>query len=811
MENKFAEVILPLALKGTFTYSVPDTLRDSIKIGCRVEVQFGNSRFYSGLIESVHNTPREGIKIKEIIDIIDEKPLIDKIHIAFWKWIASYYSCSLGEVMNAALPSALKLNSQTLLVPGFAINEAQNDLTDDEFLLWEALQQQDSISLDMARTIVGKKQITKILETLIYKGIAELREELKEKYKAVKIRYLSVLEPYKNKPELAFSLIDKSETQTNAFLSIVQRKQEYIPARELLNNPLIKNHAIKGLISKEIIKAEYLELSRISDKTDNFENDIQMSPQQQTAYDSLYSEWNNHNVALLHGVTGSGKTIIYKHLIEDTINEGGQVLYLLPEIALTTQIIKRIEKILDIPIQVYHSRENIQKRVEIWTAAKENLPIIIGARSSIFLPFNNLKLIIIDEEHDNSFKQTDPAPRYNARDTAIILGQIMNAKILLGTATPSLESYFNVKNNKYGYVELKERFGSASLPEIELVDLKKTRKQKSMKGPFSFYLLEEMRNTLDNKQQIIIFQNRRGFAPATQCEVCGWNQECHQCDVSMTYHKRMNELKCHYCSYTSPIPKECPACSSARLQLIGFGTEKIEEELDILFPGIKIGRIDSDNARSKKRLERILYKFETGELDIIIGTQMITKGLDFDNVGLVGIVNADQLLNFPDFRSAERAFQLMSQVAGRAGRKDKKGKVIIQTTQTENPIFKNILNSDFKSFYYREIKERAKYRYPPIYRNIKLEIKHKNLNILWRAAGLLSTQFQKNYKNSVLGPSEPMVSRVKNYFLLEFMFKPEKQGDLLERIKLHIHALMDKLASHPDFKGIRYKIDIDPY
>ncbi|TVQ43387.1 MAG: primosomal protein N' [Saprospirales bacterium] len=810
MKNTFAEIILPLALKGTFTYSVPDFLLNIVKPGCRVEVQFGRSRFYSGIVASIHQNPRDDIKLKEIIDIIDEKPIIDKAHLKFWKWVAEYYACSLGEVMNAALPSALKLNSQTLLIPGFAINEEHDNLPDDAFILWEALQQQDSISLDMARTIVGKKQITKTLESLIYKGIAELREELKDKYQPVKLRHVNLLEPYKTKPDLAFALLDKSEPQTNAFLAILQKKQEFVATNEILANPLIKEHAIKGLEKKGIIHSQYLEVSRIKEETDSFEGELELSPQQQSAYDGIYSAWNTQNVVLLHGVTGSGKTVIYKKLIENIVNEGGQVLYLLPEIALTTQIIKRIEKMLNLPVQVYHSRENIQKRVEIWKGAKDSIPLILGARSSLFLPFSNLKLIIVDEEHDNSFKQRDPAPRYNARDGALVLANIMKARVLLGTATPSLESYFNFKNNKYGYVQLNERFGSIGLPEVELVDLKKARSQKSMKGPFSFYLLEEMRKTLDSKRQIILFQNRRGFAPAIQCEVCSWTMECRQCDVSMTYHKKLSEMKCHYCSQTSTLPKECPACTSTRLKLMGFGTEKIEEELQILLPEIRIGRIDSDNARSKKRLEKIIYEFETGKLDVIIGTQMITKGLDFNNVGLVGIINADQILNFPDFRSAERAFQLMCQVAGRAGRKEKEGKVIIQTAQTEHPIFKDIMKSDFKSFYYREIRDRAKYHYPPVYRNIILEISHKDLNTLWRAASLLSNQFQKKYGNRVLGPAEPMVSRVKNQFLLEFMFKLEKQSTLLKLIKDHIHALMDTLSGQKEFRGLRFKIDVDP-
>nr|MBS0038107.1 primosomal protein N' [Saprospiraceae bacterium] len=807
----FAEVILPLPLRGTFTYLVPDHLEGRIIKGCRVEVQFGRSRFYSGLVHSLHNNEPRDIKIKEIIELIDEQPLVEDFHLKFWEWIANYYACSLGEVMNAALPSAMKLNSRSNLVPGFAIYEEHTDLTDDEFLLWEALQTNGEFSLDAARNILGKKHIAKPLETLLYKGIAELKEELVDKYKPVKQIHLKLKEEFQKDPGKAFKLTEKSEYQTNILLALLQQKDKPVLRSSLLANPEMKDHALKALIKKNIVDSFEKEMSRLKEENKEFEQSFQLSEMQKGAFDKMDTEWKENKVVLLHGVTGSGKTVLYREAIEETLNAGGQVLYLLPEIALTTQVIQRIEKILQAPVHLYHSRENIQKRVEIWNAAGKHIQVVMGARSAVFLPFHNLKLIIVDEEHDSSYKQRDPAPRYNARDAAVYLAHLTDARVVLGTATPSLESLYNAKSGKYGYVQLDERYGDANMPELEVIDIKECKKKKKMKGPFSDYLLEGIKEMWESGQQVILFQNRRGFAPTVQCEVCSWTYECHQCDVSMTYHKRMHEMKCHYCSHTTKIPEECPACGSVRLGFLGFGTEKIEEELELLLPGIKIDRMDSDSTRSKRALEQLLYNFENRKINVLIGTQMITKGLDFDNVGLVGIMNADQILNFPDFRSSERGFQLMTQVSGRAGRGAKKGRVVIQTSNPTHPVIKDVLNFNYKNFYYREIKERGKYHYPPFYRNFNLEIKHKDLNTLWKAARILKNQLSKEFSNRILGPTEPMVPRVRNYFILELMIKVEKEAELLARIKHRLFALLDHLCSLNEYKNLRFKLDVDPY
>lgn len=811
MERRYAEVILPLALKGTFTYLIPDHLQKEVETGRRVEVQFGRNRTYSAVVWGITDRAPVGVKIKEIIGVIDERPIVQNEHLEFWQWVSEYYACSLGEVMNAALPGAMKLHSQTKMVQGFAIREEHDDLSDEEYLLYEALLNNNELNLDEARAIVGKKHIAKSMERLIHKGIAELKEELIKKFKPVVLKHLALHKKFRKNPKKALELTDQSEHQTNALLAILQKKNEAIIQSQLLENPIVKEHAIRALIKKGIVDSFEKEVSRVKNANEAFASSLKLSETQSAAIQDIQSQWEDKQVVLLHGVTGSGKTVLYQEFIKETINQGGQVLYLLPEIALTSQIINRIEKSIDIAVEVFHSRENIQKRVELWKAANKDLKMVIGARSSLFLPFKNLQLIIVDEEHDSSYKQQNPAPRYNARDAAIYLGHLCGAKVLLGTATPSIESYYNVRIGKFGYSQLKDRYGGALLPEIELVNLKKCREQKKMKGPFTNYLLENIEQSWRDQKQIILFQNRRGYAPSINCSVCSWTYQCHQCDVSLTYHKRLREMKCHYCNHTTAIPQECPACGSTRLEMMGFGTEKVEDELEILLPGIKTDRMDSDTSRSKKNLEKILYNFDVGATDVLIGTQMITKGLDFENVGLVGILNADSLFKFPDFRAGERGFQLLTQVSGRAGRRQSPGKVIIQTSNPEHPIITDVLNANFHSFYHRELKDRGKYRYPPFYRNFHLQINHKDLNTLWKAARLIRDQLKKHFGNRLLGPTEPMVPRVRNFFLLDFMLKVEKNAEVLKAVKEVIDKTMDQLTSRDPFKSVRHKLDVDPY
>lgn len=804
-------MILPLPLRGTFTYRVSPDMIDAVSTGCRVEVQFGRNKIYSGLVRTLSNRSRSDIKIKSLLDVIDSEPIIGEEHFQFWEWMADYYACSVGEVMAAALPGALKLNSKTTLVRGFAFEEDnQDDLTDEAWLIREALMQKDEIGLDEARAIASRKNINKHLEQLIYKGIVELKEELIEKFKPSTEKHFVLTDEYLKDPQMALEATRNSEPQTNVVLALYQKKGESVARKSLLLRPEIKEHALKALEKKGIVTSFDKEVSRLSDQTNRFETSPVLSAIQLEAKSAIQEHWKEGRTVLLQGVTGSGKTVIYTKLIEEVLKEGQQVLYLLPEIGLTRQIISRMESTLNHQVHVYHSRENQNKRVEVWKAARDGAGLVIGARSSLFLPFKSLGLIIVDEEHDPSFKQQNPSPRYNARDAAVFLGHLTGAKVLLGTATPSLESFFNVRKGKYGHFRIDERFGAATLPEIALVDIKKLREEKKMKGPFSPHLLEGIEDALRQNKQVILFQNRRGYAPSIQCGNCSWTQQCHQCDVSLTLHKRLREMKCHYCNFSTALPEECPACGSTRLEVIGFGTEKIEEELELLLPDVNTARLDYDSTRTKKSLEKILYDFETGRVDVLIGTQMITKGLDFENVSLVGIINADQLLKFPDFRSAERAFQLLVQVGGRAGRGKNPGRVLIQTSNPGHPILKDVLDFDYKSFYFRELHERGKYHYPPFYRNFKLEIGHKDINVVWKAAGIIRDKLREKFNHRILGPAEPMVPRVKSYFLLEFMFKLEKDASLISNAKKYTIALLDHIKTKDPFKSLRVKLDIDP-
>ncbi len=809
-EVQYIQVLLPLPLKGTFTYFVPDELMPLVKIGCRVEVRFGRSKIYSGLVESFTDQPPEDYKIKPILDVLDDRPIVGELHLQFWKWIADYYGCSRGEVMAAALPGPMKLHSQSILVRGFAWDEEHDHLSDEAWLIREALTDHSEIDLDEARAIAGRKNIGKFLEELIYNGVVELKEELKEKFKPVSMRHYSIVPKYLKDPGKALDAAKNSNPQTAVLLTLFQKKDEPVPISRLKKNPEIKRHALDALEKKGIIESQKMPVSRLSSENKSFKKAPKLSEEQTQAILQIKESWKDKEVALLHGVTGSGKTVLYIELMKEVLDQGGQVLYLLPEIGLTQQIIKRIEASLDHPVHVFHSRENVQKKVEVWKAAMDDKGLIIGARSSVFLPCTNLKLIVVDEEHDPSYKQQNPAPRYHGRDAAIYLARLTGAKLLLGTATPSLESFFNVRKKKYGYCLLENRYGEAVLPETQLVNIKKARLEKRMKGPFSNELLEEIKSCVADQKQVILFQNRRGYSPSIQCAQCSWIQECHQCDVSMTLHMRMNEMKCHYCSHTANVPSECPACGSTRLEAIGFGTEKVEDELSLLMPDLKMARMDQDTTRSKKALHKLLYDFETGVIDVLVGTQMVTKGLDFENVGLVGVLNADQLFNFPDFRASERGFQMLTQVSGRAGRSNSPGKVLIQTGNPEHPILQDVLNADFKNFFYRELRDRGKYRYPPFYRNIKLEIKHKDLQVVWKAARIIKDKLEEKFGNRVLGPAEPMIPRIRSHYLLEFMFKVEKDAEMLTSTKIFTTALLDHVRTKDPFKSLKYKLDVDP-
>ncbi|MCB9301455.1 MAG: primosomal protein N' [Lewinellaceae bacterium] len=812
----YVSVILPLALPKPYTYAVPEALVPEVRFGKRVEVQFGQSKLYTALVIEVHARPPEGYKPKPVLAVVDEEPIINPVQLQLWQWIADYYLCTLGEVMHAALPANLKLASETLITLSPLFDEDYAGLDDKEYLIAEALSIQHEISIGDVRDILQQKTVYPLIRRMLEKRIVYLKEDLKEKYSPKTVASVRLQEPYLSKPELleeAFELCSRSTRQVEALMAYVQlsRKLEFVRRQDIYQAANVDATVLNALAKKEIFELYDREVSRLDGYEEETVDADHLSEQQLQAISETKDQFKNKNVLLLHGVTGSGKTRIYIELIQEAINRGEQVLYLLPEIALTTQIISRLEKVFGNQIAVYHSRLNNNERVELWNSVLKGKPVVLGARSALFLPFRKLGLIVVDEEHDSSYKQYEPNPRYNARDAAIYLAQLHGAKTLLGTATPSLESYFNAKSKKYGLVAMSERFGGLEMPQIVVADAKQELKERKLQSHFTTALLDELKATLERGEQAILFQNRRGYAPTYRCTTCDWHSECIHCDVSLTYHKFHNNLKCHYCGYTTKLPDACPACGSKTLTLKGFGTEKIEDELKIYLPNAKIGRMDLDTVRGKNAHAKIINDFEEGRIDILVGTQMVTKGLDFERVGVVGVLSADQLLQFPDFRAGERAFQLMLQVSGRAGRKHRQGKVVIQAFNTTHPVIGEVLSHDYPRFFTREMMERQQFKYPPYYRLIRITLRHKTPKVL-NDAGLL---FEKALKSRLgewaMGPAVPYVSRVRGYYLLDFMIKTERDARKIRYAKETVLAAIEALYAASGFSGVRVGVDVDPY
>ena len=812
----YVSVILPLALPKPYTYAVPEALVPEVRFGKRVEVQFGQSKLYTALVIEVHARPPEGYKPKPVLAVVDEEPIINPVQLQLWQWIADYYLCTLGEVMHAALPANLKLASETLITLSPLFDEDYAGLDDKEYLIAEALSIQHEISIGDVRDILQQKTVYPLIRRMLEKRIVYLKEDLKEKYSPKTVASVRLQEPYLSKPELleeAFELCSRSTRQVEALMAYVQlsRKLEFVRRQDIYQAANVDATVLNALAKKEIFELYDREVSRLGGYEEETVDADHLSEQQLQAISETKDQFKNKNVLLLHGVTGSGKTRIYIELIQEAINRGEQVLYLLPEIALTTQIISRLEKVFGNQIAVYHSRLNNNERVELWNSVLKGKPVVLGARSALFLPFRKLGLIVVDEEHDSSYKQYEPNPRYNARDAAIYLAQLHGAKTLLGTATPSLESYFNAKSKKYGLVAMSERFGGLEMPQIVVADAKQELKERKLQSHFTTALLDELKATLERGEQAILFQNRRGYAPTYRCTTCDWHSECIHCDVSLTYHKFHNNLKCHYCGYTTKLPDACPACGSKTLTLKGFGTEKIEDELKIYLPNAKIGRMDLDTVRGKNAHAKIINDFEEGRIDILVGTQMVTKGLDFERVGVVGVLSADQLLQFPDFRAGERAFQLMLQVSGRAGRKHRQGKVVIQAFNTTHPVIGEVLSHDYPRFFTREMMERQQFKYPPYYRLIRITLRHKTPKVL-NDAGLL---FEKALKSRLgewaMGPAVPYVSRVRGYYLLDFMIKTERDARKIRYAKETVLAAIEALYAASGFSGVRVGVDVDPY
>lgn len=811
----YASVILPIAVPKPYTYFIPSEMIQVVQPGMRVEVQLGKKKLYSALVYKILEDPEEGTKPKPILSIIDKHPIVDEVQLKLWTWMAQYYCCSLGEVMLAALPAGLKMSSETRIIISPFFSEDYSMLEDKEYLIAEALRNRHELTVDDVQKILGQKTVFPILYRLLEKKIIYLKEELKGNYKPKKIGCVRLQEPYATEPillEEAFELTARSQKQTDALLSFVQiyKTQQFVRKQDLYKMAGVDSTVLKALEKKAIFELYDREISRVGKYEEAVVDKFDLTKNQTTALDSIKEFYKNKNTILLHGVTGSGKTRIYIELIEKAIKKGEQVLYLLPEIALTTQIVARLQKIFGDDIAVYHSRMTNNERVDLWKEVLKNKPIVLGARSALFLPFTNLKLIIVDEEHDTSFKQHDPAPRYNARDTAIFLAHLYSAKVMLGTATPALETYQNAKEGKYGLVEMKERFGGIQMPEVVIVDVADETKKKKMSSHFTSVLLKELTEALQRGEQAILFQNRRGYAPTLRCTTCGWVQECKNCDVSLTYHKAFNNLRCHYCGFQQKLPEECPACGDRNLTIRGFGTEKIEDELQIYLPDAKIARMDYDTVRTKHAHARIINDFEEKRIDILVGTQMVTKGLDFDNVGIVGVLSADQLMSFPDFRSTERGFQLMTQVSGRAGRKKKRGKVIIQAFNVAHPVLGEVIKNDYDRFFEREVEERKLFSYPPFQRLIKITLKHKDPRLLNEGTKIFAKILKDKLGYRMIGPAVPGIPRVRGQFLLEIFLKMEKDNQWLAYAKRLIIEAKYHLQGTKGFSGIRVNVDVDP-
>lgn len=818
----FVDVILPVPIRYEFTYRVPFELNDQLFAGSRVIVPFGKAKLLTGIVTKIHENVPLNYPAKYVEYLLDDEPIITENQYKFWKWIASYYMAPIGDVMNAALPSNFKLASETKVVLHPEHQVEHRFLTEREIDVIEALEIRETLDLKEISEIVGIKTIQPLIKSLIDKRAIITVEALNEKFVAKKVVYIGLAPELTE--ELLEGLLEQLQNspgkikQLDALLLLLREgnysmgRMEAIERKKIIQFG-VSASTLKTLEKNGIIVQENRTIARFDKTYENLNEFKELSEAQKLALSEIHEGFDEKRVCLLHGVTGSGKTEIYVQLIQEQLDLGKQALFLLPEIALTTQLIQRLSSYFGEQIGVYHSKFNQNERVEIWNHVLKNDPhkfrIILGARSSVFLPFSDLGLVIVDEEHESTFKQYDPSPRYNARDASIILAQLFGAHVLLGSATPSMESYHNAEIGKFKLIELKDRYGAATMPELLVANVRKERRQKSMVSDFTSFLLDSMREALNLNEQIILFQNRRGYTPLWVCEVCNWTPKCVNCDVSLTYHKHSNTLKCHYCGYASAPIGSCTACGSNRLQMLGFGTEKIEDDLALIFPDKKIERLDLDTTRSKNAYATIINKFDDGQIDILIGTQMISKGLDFSNVNLVGVLDADMLLNRTDFRAFERSFQLITQVAGRAGRREKRGKVIIQTGDPDHWVIEKIVNNDYIGFYRSELIERANFFYPPHYKIIEITLRHKDENQLNEAANALAQELRNVFKERVLGPEFPIVRKIQQYFLKSIVLKIEKSAPD-KKVKERIQLIIDQFYSVPSNKSIRIATDVDP-
>ena len=814
----FVEVILPLPLPKLYTYRINEDEAHFLQMGMRVAVSFGKSKVYTALVHKVH-TNEPTYETKDIEYILDETPIVTPEQITHWQWIADYYMCTLGEVIKSALPSAFLLESETI------IEIAEKDLnpnlfSDDEFQVYEALHYKTALKGSEVSKIIPKKKTLKVIKSLVEKGAARISERIFEKYVPKLVKYIRLAEDYQSQEGLQKALeLLKGEKQKKlimAYFNHINREVLPLKVENLLEEAKVSNAVLKSVVEKGILEIYYLQKDRVSFADSEVLAKKTLNSIQNEALYQVQQQFQTKNTVLLQGVTASGKTEIYIELIDQYLKKGKQVLYLLPEIALTIHLINRLKKHFGKNLSVYHSKYNTNERVEVWNNVLNNHPkaqLVVGVRSSVYLPFKDLGLVVIDEEHDSSYRQFDPAPRLQARDSAIMLANIFKAKTLLGTATPSIESMHNVKVGKYGFVYLSKRYTNFLPPIIELIDIKDKQHRKRMNGHFSDILIEEMTNTLSQGKQVLLFQNRRGYAPIVQCMHCGTVPQCPHCDVSLTFHHSSNQLRCHYCGYAIPMPKTCIACGSVDLKTKGFGTEQISKELEILFPQVAIDRMDQDTTNGKYGYEKILAKFEQQETQILVGTQMISKGLDFENIGLVGVMNADALIHSPDYRAYERSFQLLLQVSGRAGRSAQRGKVLIQTYNPQHPVIQQVLQNDFKGMYQNQIEERQSFSYPPFVQMIKITLKHTNFNRTNEGAEWFANALKEAFASKkgieILGPEFPLISRIRNEYMKDVLVKVKPSELSIHHTKEQIKRIETSFQSISNFRAIRVSYLID--
>lgn len=812
--NSYVSVILPLAIPKTYTYHVPLEFRSEVAFGKRVEVPLRN-KLYSGLIVEVLDHLLDEQRTKDILSIIDDEPVIHTYQYEFWQWMAKYYSCTIGEVMHVALPGGLRLSSETKLLMHDDFDDDYSELSDLEYIVAEALTIRNVLTIEEVKDILDRKTVYPLIRSLLDKKVVKLKEELVAKYKPKRVGFVALTDYYdedKSRLSEAFERITRSEHQTNALLAFVSlsRGATEVPKSAIYELSGATIGALKALEKKGIVELYDKEVSRLVYEAADGELPP-LSEEQVRALSEIGGHLDDGKITLLHGVTGSGKTRVFMELIQRCVDKGMQVLYLLPEIALTTQIVSRLQHVFGEDVGIFHSRMNNHERVELWKDALIGKKILLGARSSLFLPFSNLGLIIVDEEHDPSYKQQDPNPRYNARDAAVFLAQKLGAQVILGSATPSMESYLNAIDGKYGLVEMMERHGGVSMPEIDIVDIGVAKKKGLMNGFFTKHLIETIHTALVNKEQILLFQNRRGYSPSLQCGTCGWTGQCANCDISLTYHKYFDELRCHICGYRNKNPHDCPDCGSDALSEIGFGTEKIEDEIKKIFPDAKVKRMDYDTVRAKNAYEIILEEFGSREIDILVGTQMITKGLDFDNIAVVGVINADSSLMFSDFRAGERGYQLLTQVAGRAGRRKKQGRVVIQTYHPDHPVIQEIITSNYQRLFRRESEERKRFVYPPYFRMINIQLRHKKPQVVADAARYMAIELTKILGTRVIGPAEPAIARIKGYYRQNITIKIEKNTTAINSAKVQVQHQKAVLKTSDGYKAVLVKVDVDPY